>query len=97
MQCRLYRRRPSAHEWIIDNLAWLAQPVNEEGRELRLEASPIAYFMNTVRLALAGGPELVDVIGNPIDDLYLSCFAKLGIGFQLLYQVLGVIVCKYRC
>jgi hypothetical protein len=38
--------------------------VDEEGGELRLEAGAVADFVDRVGLPLAGGPELVDQVGN---------------------------------
>ena len=51
----------ASHERVVDDPPGSCEPFDEETRELRLETRPIRNFMETVRGALAAGPELVGI------------------------------------
>src|SRR5450755_218738 len=57
-------RCSSAHEGIVDTLIGPGQSLDEECGQLRLETGAIADLVNRMCLTLAGGPELVDQIGD---------------------------------
>ena len=61
----------AAHERVIDDLAGLRQALDEEARQLRLEAGAIGNLVERAGLALFGGPEFVDERGD---------FARLAVG-----------------
>ena len=59
-QSRFDGRGAAAHERIVDDVARVGEPLDEEARQLRLEAGAIGDFVQRTGLALACGPELVD-------------------------------------
>src|SRR5438093_7598308 len=57
-------RRAPSHERVVNDVAWFSEPLDEETRQLRFEASPIGNLVQTARGALFCRPKLVDVRGN---------------------------------
>ena len=66
LQRRLQRRRAAPHERVVDALARRGEARDEKLGQLRLETGAIADLMQRMRLALAGGPEFIDEIGNAV-------------------------------
>src|SRR2546430_1318121 len=57
-------RRASAHERVVNYVAWVREPLDEETRQLRFEASPIGNLVQAARGALSRRPIFVDVRWN---------------------------------
>ena len=51
--------RAAAHEGVVDHVAWFRQTLDEEPRQLRLEAGAVGNLVQRMGGALAAGPELV--------------------------------------
>ena len=66
LQRRLQRRRAAPHERVVDALARRGETRDEKLGQLRLETGAIADLVQRMRLALAGGPEFIDEIGNAV-------------------------------
>ena len=77
-QRRLQRRRAAPHEGIVDALARRGETRDEKLGQLRLETGSIADLLQRMRLALAGGPEFIDEIGNAV-LLELNCLGAEGV------------------
>jgi hypothetical protein len=58
-QRRFDQCRTAAHERVIDDVPGTGQPLDEETRQLRLEAGAVGDLVQAVRGALFRGPELV--------------------------------------
>jgi hypothetical protein len=63
-QRSLHRRRAAPAEGVIDDIALLRQPLDEIGRQLRLEAGAVRDLVYGARLALPAGPQLGFINGN---------------------------------
>jgi len=79
-QTRFDDRRPAPHEWVVNNLPGLRQPLDEEARQLRLEACPIGNLVQTAGCPLLGRPKLIDEGG----DVQSSSIERRGGGFDHL-------------
>ena len=62
----LQGRRAASHEGVVNRVARPGQPLDEEGRKLRLETGPVADLVQPARAALTGGPELVGETGDAV-------------------------------
>jgi len=60
-QRRFQRSRAASAEGVVNDIARIRQPLDEETRHLRLEARAIGDLVQRMCVALLGGPELVDV------------------------------------
>jgi hypothetical protein len=58
-ESRLDQRRAASGKRVIDARARPGESLDEEPRQLRLEAGAIGDFVQGMRLPLLGGPELV--------------------------------------
>ena len=86
-QGRLHRRGAAAHEGVVHGLAGRGQAADEERRQLRLEAGPVADFMDAVGLALSGGPELVDEIRDAALGDFVGRGTEPGEGTHLPQKI----------
>ena len=59
MQGSFYWCSAPAHERVINDVAGLAQPINEERWQLRFEAGAVAHLVYSMSLSLTRCPELV--------------------------------------
>ena len=78
--------RAASHERIVDRLAGLGESFDEEARKLRLETGAIRDLVQTGRLPLPCGPELVHESWHP--DRFARegaalCFQNARLGVEL--------------
>ena len=55
-----------AHERVIDDVSRFGEAIDEKFRQLRLEASTVADFMDAVALALLRSPEFACEVDNSV-------------------------------
>jgi hypothetical protein len=73
----------------VDEVAGDGEPLDEEARQLGLEAGAVGDLVQAGGLALAGGPELVDELGQPVARDGLGRPAEAGEGGERRGKVRG--------
>ena len=76
-QRRFKGRCTATHEWVVNDLARIRKPFDEERGQLRFEAGAVADFVKPMAFSLLRGPELVNEIFDAVDCFRPGFFAKL--------------------